>query len=367
MKAKRHEATPWRCVLLAILGSVVAGCASVQLPAPLPPEVSQTRKQRRAAMVSEFEASRDRAQFEAAADRWEQGDVGAARKQLEQIIDRSPGHREARLLLAEVLLSENRPGEAVRHVEAVLQANPRDAHAHYTVGLLLDATGRTEEAAAHYREAARIEPANRLYRLACRQPRPSPRAEGGAAASEEGMVRCEAVSHAPMPPGRSATDNAACRKNAGCNASTAATMEDAPMAHIEKGRRLLAEGATEAAMRCFREARHAQPDNPQIPITSAVCALESNQPDAAVAILEEVAAAFPDSAALYRTLGMAHYRCGDYRASQLVLQQALSLDKSSALAYFLMGCVLKKIGQPGPAEGHLRQARQLDARYDAVR
>lgn len=372
--------------LLVLIGAMACGCASLKLPPQIPEDVSEPRKMRREAVVEEFEASRDRAQFEAAAARWEQDDVAACREELERILTRSPDHRDSRLLMAEVLLADGKAAESLGHVQRVLNANPEDAHAHYMMGVVLDATGQSTGASAHYQKAYELEPSRRLYRLACSPPGVPPThaplppgrspAEAGAASHAEVSAAIGGAAEPPLPPVREPRVSTAGFSLPGGSDSTkyvdqtdrsGSNANRSAMDLINDGRAVLREGSPAVALEYFRRARQLQPDNPQIAITSAVCALESNQPEMAVALLEEASVAYPRSAALCRTLGLAHYRCGDYRASQLVLQQSLSLDNSSALAYFLMGCVLNKLGQHQPAEAHLRQARLLDPRYNAAR
>jgi tetratricopeptide (TPR) repeat protein len=142
---------------------------------------------------------------------------------------------------------------------------------------------------------------------------------------------------------------------------------NAPARLFEQGAKALSQGSAETAMVCFRQAMGARPDDPQIPISAAVLALQHNRPDMAIEVVERSLKALPKSAALHRILGAAYYRQGDYPASQSALQQALSLDKSSALSYFLMGCTLAKLGQAEAAETHFRQAQAIDSRYTVRR
>lgn len=105
------------------------------------------------------------------------------------------------------------------------------------------------------------------------------------------------------------------------------------------------------------------PNDPQIPISATVSALEANQPEAAASIARLGIAFHPSCAGLHRTLGAALYRSGSYSSSQVALQQALSLDNSSALSYFLMGCVSEKLGDIKAAEAHFAQATELDPTF----
>ena len=119
-------------------------------------------------------------------------------------------------------------------------------------------------------------------------------------------------------------------------------------------------GDSAAALSAVEAELTANPDDPQIPITATVAALEANQAEMAASIARLGIAFHPSSAGLHRTLGAALYRSGNYSSSQVALQQALSLDNSSALSYFLMGCVSEKLGDTEAAETHFARAAELD-------
>lgn len=49
-------------------------------------------------------------------------------------------------------------GDAKLAYEAAIRLGPQDAEAHLSLGVILEKTGRCEEAVAEYREAIRIQP-----------------------------------------------------------------------------------------------------------------------------------------------------------------------------------------------------------------
>jgi Tfp pilus assembly protein PilF len=147
-------------ILLACVG--LSGCAAI-----VPSSNSTSRKERsqREPDLSAFEQKRDDAQFVAARERIEQGDFDAAETLLKSLLDRSPGHLESRLLLADLCVSQDRTAEAEVQLRQVLQRSPDHARAHHSLGLLCDITGRAEEAAEHFRQAAESAPHEEAYRL----------------------------------------------------------------------------------------------------------------------------------------------------------------------------------------------------------
>ena len=401
------------CLLLSL---ALAGCASVKFPEIK--DVVLQRKARSEAAMRQFERDRDLAEYEDAQSRWRGHDVQGCRESLEKLLARNPNHLEARLLMAELLQSENRAQEAISCLEPALRAYPDDARLHYALGLTLDAAGRPGEAISHFERAAKIEPDNGLYAVehqralaagnkpggAVAQPsappatpnmlpeEPTARWQGGPAVQGEVIPAAylerstpAGQPPAPDPPGRAArrpgsaagssplaagsrgADRSSRAAYAEANDSADNAGPNSPGRLFEQGAKALSQGSAETATVCFRQAMAAKPGDPQIPLSAAVLALQYNRPEMAIEVVERSLNSLPNSAALYRILGAAYYRRGDYQASQSALQQALSLDKSSALSYFLMGCTLARLGQAEAAETHFRQAQAIDSRYTVRR
>jgi tetratricopeptide (TPR) repeat protein len=124
--------------------------------------VSEDREVRAAEAIRDFEQRRDAAQYQAALDRWRQGDVAQAETQLAGLALRRPDLLDARLRLAEVLWARGEV-RAEEHFRAVLASNEACAEAHHGLGLMLDAMGRREEARQHLERAATLEPANEMF------------------------------------------------------------------------------------------------------------------------------------------------------------------------------------------------------------
>jgi len=153
-----------RLAILWFLGClcVTFGCAGWKQKVKKP-DLSENREARSEVAVRDFEQRRDTAQLNAALDRWKQGDAAAAESMLAAIIRRRPESCEARMRLAEILWSRGDVA-AEPHLRTVLEAEPNRAEAHHAIGLLLDGTGRSDEAREHLTKAANLEPENEIYR-----------------------------------------------------------------------------------------------------------------------------------------------------------------------------------------------------------
>jgi len=358
--------TPWVLVAVPLLA---AGCTSLGSGLPQIGDLAARRCRRKAETVRHFGEHRDFAELQAARSHFAQGDLDRCTERLKQLLARNPDHLDARLLMAEALLADDRPEEAAQVLEPALAAHPDNARLQHLMGLLADAIGQPDVALAWYQQAAESPLEN----------------DRDAAVSEEVIVSDETAERlsprdSPDPPQRSNPDTPAqpaaaaqfvSRGAARAEASDSADPDgfaDDPVQTavtnlLAKGCEAISDETTDAALAYFWEAMALRPDDPQIPVSAAVSALRYNQPDLAVELLAACVDLYPDSAAVPRTLATAYYRKGDYASAQTALEQALSLDKSSALSYFLMGCTLVKLGRSEAAEMHFRRARAIDPRY----
>ncbi len=360
------------CVLMML--AAIVGCAGMHLPKTITQgDVTPQRKKRNEELVQQFAQKRDFAEFEAAKTRWsEQGDAKGCREALEKLLARNPSHRDARLLMTELLLAENCLDEAYKHAKVALDTYPNDAQVHFTMAMTMEAQGNTMDALSYYERATKMDPQNEAFAAAYQTARET--IGGGLQKSQAVNIGnsqpadnslVEAVGYAaPLPDATGRTNSTG---NINSTEFAGIAENDPAVEPLRKGLAALAEGSSPAALDSFRQAAATNPNNPQILIAAAGAVLRANRPDLAIELLTPGAKQFPNSAAIYRMLGAAHYRLGDFKSSQVALQQALSLDKSSALSYLLMGCTLAKLGQNETAEAHFRQARVLDSRYKAVR
>lgn len=346
--------------------------------------VTPKREQRRAEAEKHFQQNRDMADFEAARICWEEhNDTQGCREKLEKLLARNPRHRNARLLLAELLLHEENPKAAYEEAKAAVASDPDDAGAHFMMAMVLDALEKTDDALDHYEQAARKDPQNEAFVEAYHVAREAVHATADSAhdpvvripeSVDEVMAEALPTEHsapmAPLPPsnakaGSTPSNGVNDPDDSGDFGDSAGNAQAVTL--LQKGQAAFAQGNRLKALECLQQASAKQPHNPQIALSAAATALRANQPEAAVNLLVAATKRLPNNAALHRALGVSYYRSGNYAASQVALQQALSLDKSNALSYLLMGCTLAKLGRREAAEAHLRQARVLDPRYQVVR
>jgi tetratricopeptide (TPR) repeat protein len=149
---------------IPLLAAPLAKLSSAKLPKPPEEGITAKKQRRKEAAVQRFEQGRDFAEYKAAMFCREQGDDAACINGLKKLLKRSPGHRQARLTLADMLLEEKKPAEAIEHLQNVLEKDPLDAQAQHAMGLALDTKGDEHGALAYYERAAVLEPENEVYR-----------------------------------------------------------------------------------------------------------------------------------------------------------------------------------------------------------
>ncbi len=367
------------CALLAL----TVGCAGLGWPKTMTQEgITKQRRQRSDDAQALFDRQRDTAEYEQAKNRWvQQHDDQGCRQGLEKLLARTPRHRDARLLLAELLLTQDDPQAALGHAKAALDAYPNDAEVQFTMARVVDALGRTSDALGYYERAVKMDPSSKEFQAAYQAARESARQHvrehrstalgENRAADDDAELTALGSAVGVVPAGYSMATAPARRSDfaAGNGSADFAGGTDgdqvADLLHV--GQAALAEGDADTARGYFLQAMAAKPDDPQVPVSAAVAALRANRPALAIELLAPAAKRFPKSAAVHRALGAAYYRSGDYKSSQVALRQALSLDNSNPLSYLLMGCTLAKLGQKEAAEKNLRQARALDPRLNVTR
>ncbi|MGD9722403.1 MAG: tetratricopeptide repeat protein [Pirellulales bacterium] len=333
---------PTLCLLLVALAAG-SGCAAFHRLSANHKDIDPKQAKREDETLESFESQRDQAQLMAAHARWREGNLRACREALEGLLARNASHVEARLLLVQVLLSEEKFDVARGYLEQLQTERPADARVQHTLGLVLELSGDESGAQTHYRRAAELEPENPEYSLSVRN--------------------LDQPSTAAAP-----TDTAAVQASATADATTA---QPPVAAEVEQVLAAAAEAlqADDAARArdLLTKAVALDSEPPQAAIRAAVLALRYAHPELAVFVLQPFAQGSNHSAALARTLGAAYYRQGDYARAQSALEQALSLDNTNGLSYLLMGCTLEKLGQSEAAKSNLEQAGRLDPRLRSQR
>ena len=141
----------------------LVGCAATRPVKPLVEDVSKQHHDRKTEIIGSFEKKRDAAQFEAAMVRWQEGDAEGSQELVSTLLSRSPKHRGGRLLRAEFRLVEEKPELAIADIEALVDEDPDDAEAAHLLGLLLEASGRQQEALVHFERATQISPDSGVF------------------------------------------------------------------------------------------------------------------------------------------------------------------------------------------------------------
>ena len=312
--------------------------------------VAVLQAERRAKVEKSIGVKQCAAELQLAKDAWKFGDRTACLAAVDRILERDAGHVEALLLKAEVHVAKNELADANRSIAIALSHDQNNAKAKR-----LQEIARTKQLAERPEEAEMSVSDSELAQL----PGPVSASTKARPATSTSIAAATQPTASPVLTGETAT-----YESYDVSAGTAeATDQDGSADSHPVSSSLtsaIGSGASLGILASFEAKQASNPNDPQIPISATVAALEANQPATAVSIARRGIASHPTCAGLHRTLGAALYRIGDYKSSQVALQQALSLDNSSALSYFLMGCVSEKLGDAEAAESHFARATELD-------
>ena len=223
----------------------------------------------------------------------------------EELIKRDPSRTQLRDDVAVLYLALERPSDAVRHFEAVVQVKPDFAPAHFNLATALTSAGRFDEAVAQYRRALELQPAyaqahNNLGAVLLRLNRPAE----AAGEFRQAIILDPAISDA----------------------------------HLNLGNLLRVNNQPADAVAEFREAVRGQPDS-----VSALAGLASllattadasiRRPSEAVSLAERAATLTTrQDASTLDVLAAAYAASGDFDRAVTVASEALALNPPAALA-----------------------------------
>ncbi len=254
-----------------------------------------------------------------------------------------------------------RLAEAEPCYREVLRLEPEHGDANHNLGLLLCATGRSDEGLMHLERAETAVPSHGQYALSFSGAwmdagRPDQAAQVLDRAFDAGL------------------DSAALR----CNRGNAARMQGLPteaeshfraalaldpqhaLTHYNLGSLLLDLGRYDEAQQCFRHAIAAAPDFSAAHRQLGLLLRRYGQLDDAITSLAQALALAPGDAEGFRLLGLTLEDAGRLAEALQCQQQALALDGQAAESHYRAGRILQKLGRLDEAHGHLQASIALD-------
>ncbi|MBI1903540.1 MAG: tetratricopeptide repeat protein [Planctomycetia bacterium] len=123
-----------------------------------PAEALKHDKDQQAQIIKKFDERAAEEDLRVARQCWQRGDAEGCRTALRRLLQRKPDHRDGVLLLAEVQLLDEQPGEAIEPLARLCQKHPTDPEIRHVMALVLDAAGQPQKALVFYRQAAELAP-----------------------------------------------------------------------------------------------------------------------------------------------------------------------------------------------------------------
>jgi tetratricopeptide (TPR) repeat protein len=292
-----------------------------------------------------------------------QGNVTGAQRELQQILERTPGHAGANYLVARVLASQGKPEEASEHLKSALRTNPSDVAARMLLASHLLTRGLREQAAVHLEAVLKVDSARsdaklelaRLYAqdgrlvqafdLARQLRRDEPANPGGPLAMGLVLLAQERP--------RDAVD---------AFATAIAMKPDLVEGYRGLGLARQAIGQTARAAASYERA--VALDGNDVDSLTRLAAIVSEGPngvDRALALATRAAELRPNAPEVLDTLGWIHYRRGAYAEAERMLVRAIERAPHHGLIQYHLGMVYVRLGRPREAISALRHAARLDA------
>lgn len=184
--------TRFTTMATALVCLALSGCAGWP-PGEKLPDVRPERQRRAQEAISSFQQHRVEAEYAAAVAQWQRGDSIDCRQSLEGLLQRDPHHVASLVLLGEVLLLEQQPEAAIKHLKHALRHEPHHAQAMHLTAVALDETGNESNALDFYRRAAEAEPENPVFQASYLRAEEDARANSGHAVPAPSAPRDDAL------------------------------------------------------------------------------------------------------------------------------------------------------------------------------
>lgn len=280
----------------------------------------------------------------ASLDVWERSNAAA-----EAALKARPETTSADLSL--LYLEQGRLADAIRAMEAAVQAEPRRAPLHRFLGLMHDAAGHAAEAGAAFKTAWEIDPADPIHSYLAADRR----APG---AGDEALAPIVAALMAADARGgtRSRTPF---MQLALIDDASAKTPVFAPAAYAS-GFALMAEGRYRDAVEHFRgiaaiDPLIADPAGRHEEVRLGIAALKERRGDEAIAHFQAAVAALPKSSEARRILGVGYRAVGKLAESTMQFEAAVTLAPRDERARVALGTTRAEAGDLTAAERVLRE------------
>lgn len=292
---------------------------------------------------------------------------GEAVVSFERALQTSPDLAVARIGLAEALFAQGHADKALNELDAVLGADPQDAHAHLVRGTILARRGLPADAeialnAARSSARMRLTGSQQVALLATltetqlSQGKPE---QASATYKELAGIVGEDAPLARMLGARIAMSQQDYAKAAGDLQRVIARVPDFAPAHFLLGAALMAQGNLNQAESHLTRALQRAPENLEARKLLAQVRLRMDRPDAAMQVLTSSQTAESQDPQLGILIGLAHLQLGDASRGIAQLERALASDSENRTLRLDLAGAYARAGEHAKALEVLRATPRL--------
>jgi tetratricopeptide (TPR) repeat protein len=250
--------------------------------------------------------------------------------------------------------------DAIPLLEKAIAADPKNAQAHYYLGVSLEGTGKKEEAEAHYRDALAADPAlvEASQNLAALQLDDPPRPKEAIAVLEAALAK------SPGHPKLLHNLGYALSLTGDVDGAVEAyeqsiAKEDSPSARFALGTLLFEAKRFDAAVPHLRKAAEASSDDPALLATIARMMGHAKAYGDCVKLLDQAIAKKGDVAELWVRRGLCKHELGDEPGASKDFEGAIGVDPKFAAAHYYLGVSLAAQKKKAEAKKALKTAAEL--------
>lgn len=259
----------------------------------------------------------------------------------------NPHHLPVRLALGRTLLAAGRLEDGRRIYESLVRAHPSVAQVHYGLGQVLSASEKFAAAADHYREACRLDPefgsAHYALAVALRRTGKPREAERHFALYLKYHEQADVLDDPFL--------------------QDLQRLQRGTRSHLERGRRLQADGRITEAVQEYEQALAADPERPETHLNLFSAYLTLGQFQRAEEYYRELLRVSPNLPEAHYNYGILLNRQGRVSDAVDAFRKALDVNPHYAEAHNNVGYILFHNGQVEDAAHHFRQAVRSKPRY----
>jgi tetratricopeptide (TPR) repeat protein len=294
--------------------------------------------------------------------------LAEARKINDELLKQNPQDDEALVFRGQILLREDKPGEAAEALQNATRSNSDNGVAHYYLGNAFDQLRSYSRAESEWREAIRLRPDLLDAQLHLAGALNRKNDWHGLFDVASSLIKAQPAAVEGYTLRAVAASNLGQKAQAEQDVSKAIEVAPTnPLGYIQSGNLRLTDQRYAEAEKAFQRALELDPKSTDALSGLMRTYLLQKVPDKAIAAANTQIAKVPNNSAFYDLLGTALYEGKkDLRGAEDAFHKSIELDKTNGDAYLKLGQVYMRAGSPDQALAAVQQGLKDNPRDVAL-